>query len=348
MIFHVTCSTDDNYVQHCMAMLCSLFENNKGHQIIVHLLHHGLSVDNQNLMSSLARKYGCEMCYYDIDDSVFSKVQLNSAIKFNGAQMYSMTTYYRILLPSLLPDDIHRILYLDCDIILMHGVSELFELDMENYGVAAVKDGSPYDSYHRFKMGLGLQHAAFCAGMMMLNLDYWRNHDSQEALLEYVTRQWDYVYMQDQDALNCVFRDSWIQLPYKWGRTPLSVAPVDKSQRWFDIEEYVCQPCIIHYAAHVKPWLDVWFPLQEHYWKYVYLSGFPNPKRTHANRDLRIKIYKSVIRYLVNKNVRPLIPDFVELVCKDVLYVFLFVINILRPSRFKLLMLKRWCQKYGV
>ena len=41
--YHITCSTDDNYVQHCMAMLCSLFENNAGYVFHVHLLHHALS-----------------------------------------------------------------------------------------------------------------------------------------------------------------------------------------------------------------------------------------------------------------------------------------------------------------
>lgn len=347
MIYHVTCSSDDNYLQHCVAMLCSLFENNRAHKIMVHLLVDSLSKEAREIISSLCERYDNEAVFYDMKQGMLENIQLND-IQFNGKKMYSIATYYRMFLPSLLPKEIDRVLYLDCDIIVLQDVSELFNLNMDEYGIAAVKDSSPFDSYHRFKMGLGLQHSAFCAGMMIVNLDYWRENDSQSRLLEYATRSWENVYMQDQDALNYVFRDAWFQLPYKWGKTPLAVAPVDKSQRWFDIKEYVNSPCIYHYSAHVKPWLDVWFPDQKYYWKYVKLSCYIKPEKTHANRKLRITIYKSVVRFLVNKYIRPFIPDVIEIIFRDILNVFSMITSLLWPNHFKNWLLRRWCQKYGM
>lgn len=348
MIFNITCSTDDNYLQHCVAMLCSLYENNKEQKFLVHLLVNNLSQESRNIISSLSEHYGNKAVFYNIKPEMLQNIQLNSNIKFNGKQMYSIATYYRMFLPSLLPKEIDRVLYLDCDIIVLQNVQELFELHMDGYGVAAVKDNVIYGSYHRFKMGLGLQHASFCAGMMMINLDYWRAYDAQRQLLEYAVRKWKGVYMQDQDALNYVFRDAWLQLPYKWGKTPLSVAQVDYSQKRFDIKEYVDSPCIYHYAAHVKPWLDVWFPDRSYYWKYLRLSGFSNPKKTHANKKLKMRIYKSVIRFLINKYIRPFIPDFIEIILNDIFYILMFLLNVFIPYRFKDLMLKRWCDKYGL
>ncbi len=345
MTYHVTCSTDDNYLQHCVAMLCSLFENNKDMKMEAHLLVDSLSLESRNIISSLSERYGNQAIFYDMKPEMLENIQLNNT-QFNGKKMYSIATYYRMFLPSLLPDDIDRILYLDCDIIVLQNVSELYGLNMEGYGVAAVKDATPFDSYHRFKMGLGLQHEAFCAGMMMVNLDYWRKNDSQRKLLSYSTKDWEHVYMQDQDALNYVFRDTWFQLPYKWAKTPLAVAPVDKNQRWFDIYEFVNEPCIYHYAAHVKPWLDVWFPDQHYYWEYVKISGFPNPKKTHANPRLRIAICISVMRYLINKYVRPFVPDIVELLLLDMINIIKSLACIFWPTLFKDLILKRWCQKY--
>jgi len=347
MIYHVTCSTDDNYLQHCVAMLCSLFENNKDMKMQVHLLVDSLSQESRNVISSLSERYGNKAVFYDIKPEMLENIQLND-IQFNGKKMYSIATYYRIFLPSLLPADIDRILYLDCDIIVLQSVAELYGLNLNGYGVAAVKDCTPFDSYHRFKMGLGLQHSAFCAGMMMINLDYWRKNGCQKKLIEYTTHSWKAVYMQDQDALNYVFRDSWFQLPYKWGRTPLAIAPVDKTQRWFDILEFANQPCIIHYAAHVKPWLDVWFPLQDYYWYYLKLSGFSNVKKTHANTQLRSTILKTLIRYYMNRYIRPLVPDFVECLLLDVLNVIRFIIFTFWPHRLAEFLLKRWCQKYSV
>ena len=347
MTYNITCSTDDNYLQHCVAMLCSLFENNREHRMVVHLLVDSLSKESRDIIRSLSERYGNEAVFYDMRPEMLENIQLND-MQLNGKKMYSIATYYRMFLPSLLPKEIDRILYLDCDIIVLKDVSELFGLNLDGYGVAAVKDCSPYDSYHRFKMGQGLQHTAFCAGMMMVNLDYWRKNNSQSKLLEYATREWKEVYMQDQDALNYVFRDAWLHLPYKWGKTPLCIAPIDNSQKWFDIKEFVYEPCIYHYSAHLKPWLDVWYPDRKYYWKYLALSGYPNPKNTHANRQLRVTIWKAVLRYHINRFIRPFVPNVVELLLRDMLYFIMFVVNLFRPTRLKERMLRRWCEKYGV
>ena len=347
MTFHITCSTDDNYVQHCMAMLCSLFDNNKDKNFHVHLLIQTLSEKSRAYIISLCTKYGNHVTFYEIDEKLIGGFKLND-IDFNGKKMYSIATYFRFFLPSLLPQEVKRILYLDCDIVVLSDVFELYSFNMDNYGVAAVRDSTPYNSYHRYKMGLDLNHYAFCAGMMMINLDYWRKTNAQKKLIEYTTKPWKAVLMQDQDALNYVFRDSWIHLPYKWGRTPLAVAPADKAQRLFDVIEYVSHPCIIHYAAHVKPWLDVKFPLQEHYWKYVALSGFPTPQKTHANKKTRRMIMKSLLRYRINKYIRPVLPDLLEMLFWDIYHFFSLIINIFRPKRLKEWLLKRWSQKYWV
>ena len=346
-LYHVTCSTDDNYLQHCVTMLCSLYENNKELDMVVHILVDSLSQESRNVITNLSKRYGNSAVFYDIKPEMLENIQLND-VMLNGKKMYSIATYYRMFLPSLLPETVEKILYLDCDVIVLSDVSELYEMNMSGYGVAAVKDASPYDSYHRFKMGLALQHSAFCAGVMMINLKYWRENDSQRQLLTYATRQWENVYMQDQDALNFVFRDHWMQLPYKWGKTPLSIAPIDHSQKWFDIKEYADKPCIYHYAAHAKPWLDVWYPDRRFYWEYLKLSEFPSPKPTHANRQLRWKIRLGLARYAMNKYVRPFIPNIVELIISDILQFFKFIFSIIFPSCMSTYMLKRWCQKYGL
>lgn len=347
MIKHITCSTDDYYVQHCMAMLCSLFENNIESKFHVHLLMDKLSQQSCDYLKQLCKRYKNEIFFYQIDGNSMEGIPL-SELQFNGRPAYSIATYYRMLLPSIIPTEVNQILYLDCDIIVLGKVDELFSLNLKGYGLAAVSDCSPFDSYHRFKMGLGLNNTAFCAGMMMINLDYWRKNNSQTELMEYALRDWKAVYMQDQDALNYVFRDSWYQLPYKWGKTPLSVAPVDERQRWFDIEEYVFCPQIIHYSAHVKPWLNVWFPERKFYWEYVALSGYPNPQIIHTTQDVKKRIYISLARYYINKYVRPFIPNIIEQLIKDCINIVLCLLYLFRKKRMRMHILKLWYLKYHI
>ena len=346
MIYHVTCSTDDNYLQHCVAMLCSLFENNRNHHFCLHLLVNSLTQYGRNIISELGKRYDNETIVHEIDESFVENLSMNSDLIFNGGKMYSIATYNRIFLPSLLPRSVDRILYLDCDVIVLDDVSELFNLNLDGYGVAAVKDASPYDSYHRNKMGLGLQHSAFCAGVMMINLAYWRENKCQEKLLEYSSRKWDKPYMQDQDALNYVFRGHWFVLPYKWGKTPLSIVPIDNAQMSFDRYEYAYRPSIIHYASHTKPWFNIWFEERKHYWHYLKISDYQNPKITRLLLKNRIKLSIFVFRYLLNRYVRPIIPKFLEIIIKDIfdLVSLFFFLPLCRKRR--TIMLNRWLCRY--
>lgn len=341
MRLDITCSTDNNYVQHCMAMLCSVFENNKGHNIKVHLLHTSLSANGQSILSSMSKRYNNEIIFYEIDDRELACV----SIADNHPDL-SIATYYRFFIASLLPKDIDKVLYLDCDVIVLQDISELFSLDLDGYGVAAVKDVTPENDLHRQILGFELDGKAFCAGVMMINLEYWREHNCQRTMLDYANKMGKKLIMEDQDVLNHEFRGCWFELPYKYGRTPMSIAPLDKSQKYADIKEYVFHPAIIHYAAFVKPWLDIRIPDDKFYWKYVKLSMFMSPQKTKVTKDNRSKIRKLKFRYYVNFYLHPFIPDLIEMFVRDVLGLLKLFAFIFRPNLFAEYRLKRWLKKY--
>lgn len=348
MTFHITCSTDNNYLQHCMAMLCSLFENNKEHTLHVHMLiDSSLSSESRNLLKELSNRYCNWISFYDVNVNMVEGFDVSKA-SYNGILRFPMLVYYRLLLTEYIPEDINTILYLDCDIIVNGEISELFQINLSEYGVAAVKDYSPYSNRHRRKMGFGMQHAAFCSGVMVINLDYWRKQNVLGKFKEYFSIDKEYVLLPDQDALNYVFRDHWLMLPYKWGKTPLSIAPLDRNQKKFDIEEYANNPKIFHFSSAIKPWMLVWQPDRMCYLKYLRLSQYPKPKFIKLNNKNRIKAHFSIIRYFISKYIRPLVPDIIELLLRDILNIILFFVNIFRPAKMKEFLLKRWCQKYNM
>lgn len=343
MRLDVTCSTDDKYLQHCAAMLCSLFENNKKHDITVHLLHHGLNDDSKHFLIQLAARYDNKISFYDVDISKYVKVYINK-----DHPNLTESAYYRLLLPSLLDKKIDKVLYLDCDIIVLRDLSSLFCLDLDGYGVAAVEDILPASDEHRSLLGMDIRQTGFCSGMMMINLSFWRENDSQSRMLSFIKEKGDKLKMEDQDVLNHEFRRHWYKLPYKYMRTPMSIAPLDRQQRDGDIYEYVFAPVIIHYAAHVKPWLDISIPDGKYYWKYVRLSGFPNPKKDRTMDRYRKPIRMVKLRYYVNFYIRPFIPDFIELLLRDIYNFFTIFLVFYKPYGMKGYRLKRWLEKYGM
>lgn len=343
MRIDITCSTDDNYVQHCMAMLCSVYHNNARHEVHTHLLHNGLSDLSISLFQKLNDQYQNIIHFYYIDNNEVkdAKLKKNSPV--------TIATYYRLLLPDLLSESINRVLYLDCDVIVRKDISELFsEIDMSDYGVAAVKDNLPCNTKHRFVMGLSLNQPSFCAGVMLINLAYWREHDCRRQLMDFATKDREEVFFADQDALNFVFRKHWLQLPYQYGHSPLSIALLDKGQRWSDYWANAYDPSIVHYAAHVKPWFKVKFPESELYWEYLKLSNYPNPRVIPTSKaitkDIRVRKY----RYYLSKYVLPLIPNFIEILTIDLLNFVKLILSIPSKAKLRSFLLQQWLNKHNI
>lgn len=341
MKYHVTCNTDDNYAQHCCAMLCSLFENNKDLIFHIHLLIKKLNEENLKSINDLCKKYHNEITTYTVNESRLE------GVKFRKKRPLTKAAYYRILLPEILDKNIDKILYLDCDIIVLGSVKELYEIELDNYALAACQDVSPYTELHRRQLGLDLQSKAFCSGLMMINIKYWRENNSIDKLIEYSKRDREIVYLHDQDALNYVFKNKWYVLPYKWGKTPYSIAIIDEMQKQFDIDEYVYNARILHYASPLKPWFDVWTPDKKYYTKYLSMSGFHNCVFTHVNKSTRIKAWISNVRYYLNRYIHPLIPNIIEIIILDIFNIIVLIFTIVfKPITFSKKILFLWLKKY--
>ncbi len=339
--YHIACNTDSNFIQHCCAMLCSLFENNKEHRLCVHIVANGLAAPERELIDGLATRYQQEVVFYEADDSLLDGVQ------FRKRRPLTNAAYYRILYPSILPEDVDKLLYLDCDIAVLGDIAELMELDLSRYALAACKDPTPYNTIHRIQLNHSMTNRTFCSGVMLINLDYWRRHDAQTALLAFSKKKRVPVYLHDQDALNYVFKDQWMELPPKWNKGAMSIAPMDSVLRDFDIREYVFAPKIIHYAGELKPWCDINFPDREYYIKYLALSGYPNPVFKHIDNATRLGGYRMIVKYYCSRYIRPLVPDIIEMIFFDIVRLCTFILTALfKPKSLKHLMLKYWLRKY--
>lgn len=297
MNYNVVINTDDNYIQHCMAMLCSLFENNKEHYITVHVLMRDLSDFSKKKIADLAAKYSNKCEFYRVDESPLDGVQ------FRKQRPLSKAAYYRLLLSSVLPQDIDKVLYLDCDIIVLRDLSEIFSIELEDYALAATLDNSPYTNQHRLQLQMEADERSFCSGIMLVNLDYWRKHDSESMLLEYARRYRKEVYLHDQDVLNYLFKKRWFLLPPKWNRVAyIHICRAYTGYKTFDYKEYREKPMLIHFAAvGLKPWLCVYTPFKGVYMKYLRLSGFSPITFKQVSMKRRLQIYKYDITYYIRE-----------------------------------------------
>ncbi len=176
----------------------------------------------------------------------------------------SPTTYQKLLLADWLPPDLPRVLWLDCDMLVLADAGELWDSPPSAPAIAlAVTDERVPLVSSRFgvaawrELGLPEQAPHFNAGLLLVDLVAWRKLDVRSRSLDYLRRFREQVYFWDQEALNATLCGHWHPLPHRWNCHPSRVSP--------DIS-----PAILHFSGNLKPWLFAGrTPLRQLYGQYL-------------------------------------------------------------------------------
>lgn len=327
-MYHVVCSTDNNYAPYCGTMICSLLENNK-YDFNIHIIFDNLSDENKTKLKNLIISYNSLCTFHKIN------IDLNTK-QVEGSRALPNTTYYRLLLSSLMPNDIHKVLYLDCDIIILQDISYLYTINLLEYSVAAIADLKcmPLNGEHRNNMSIPYNETYFNAGIMLINLDYWRNNNIEKQLLNIINSK--PLFFHDQDALNYVLKGTWYMLPPQ--ACYLNLCPIEllyfKTKN--DLYAYLNDIKIIHYISNIKPWHDIlMYPNRKFFMNYI--------KKTPWGKDLKkvplkckFKFYKRIINIRLN-NIYALSPAIIRIFCDTLLFLLSIIslgkINYLKKKK---------------
>jgi lipopolysaccharide biosynthesis glycosyltransferase len=155
----------------------------------------------------------------------------------------SRSTYYRLSLPDLIPDD--RVLYLDSDIMVRCDLSPLFELDMGDSPLGAIVDGkmgSTLDKDLRTSLGHKLEDPAFNAGVLLFNCAAWREQKLLEECLRFGREHGEKIPVVDQSILNCLFASNCVNLPGKF------------NTKIYNHSGQSSREGVLHYVGSPKPW----------------------------------------------------------------------------------------------
>ena len=210
-MIHIACNIDANFTQHCAVTLVSLFENNKTADICVHIVAPGLPEKDQNILKSLAASYGNEVCFYFPSPELLA----NFSIRKFGKRI-SMATYYRCMFSAILPATVDKVLYLDCDIVILGDISEFWNTDLTDYAVGCVEDIG-YDDMERYEtLKYDSKYSYFNAGVLLINLKYWREHKVDEQCVKYFLAYPERIRYNDQDLLNALLHEHKLFMSLKW------------------------------------------------------------------------------------------------------------------------------------
>ena len=275
---NILCATDNNYAPYCGVMLTSVFENNRDSAVTAYILiDKPLQESHQEKFNSLAARYCQQIIFLEVNNAFFEQFPL----KGDGINHWSIVTYYRLYAERLLPVNVEKVLYLDCDIVVTGSLRGLFDLDLEDIAVGAVPDMCTEWNEYFTRLKYDKSKGYFNAGALLINLSYWRNNDVGLRCMDYLSEHYDRIFNNDQDVLNAVLFDNKLNLPVTYNyQIQLRMAYFYDgfSREMKEDIQSTTRPLIIHYAAELKPWMLCYYnyPFNKEWHTYRRLSLWKN------------------------------------------------------------------------
>ena len=252
-------STDDNYIPYLDTAVASLIANaSKEYRYRIIVLNTGLSCENEALVKKNERPG------FAIDFVNISEELKDIKSRFKDVYHFSIVTYYRLFIASLFPQ-YDKIVYLDCDLIVLGNIAELFNMEMGDNILAAAPERF-VQSTEEFRVyaekALGVDPDRYVnAGVLLMNLEEFRKCKIEERFVELISH-YDFDLLDpDQAYLNYLCDGKILVLKNGWNKEPIP-------------EECDGKKNIVHYALYKKPWQYDDVIDGECFWEYAARSPF--------------------------------------------------------------------------
>jgi len=244
---HVALAFDNNFWAPAYTVMRSIcFHTREHEQVEFHLCEYNVSDSHRADLDKISQEFGAKLHHYDVlqlDSFRHAEAMLPARGKGN---LHSVT-YARMFLDHFVPKTLKRIIYLDCDTMVVTPIVELFDADLAGHAVGAVCDPQSIKA----KMGYDIKGKGnifkpgddyFNAGVLVIDLEKFRKADIPARMREFETSGIVNKLYYDQDMLNLIFRGDWHKMHWRYNVT--DPRPPHET----------LQPKILHFTGSGKPW----------------------------------------------------------------------------------------------
>lgn len=224
---------DKNYLTPILTTIKSILYYNQN--VKIYILHQDIPSDWLQELKIQVEKLG----------SVVEDIYIGDAIdaEWKTQEHISVITYARYFIPYYIEEE--RVLYLDSDVIINGSLDLLFDIDLDDKYLAAVRD---------------VDGVSFNVGMLLIDNFKWKQYDATTKL---INKTIDYIsspdfatdnrFNGDQTILNFMFENHWLELDKRFN-LQVGHDVIAFYSHWdshFELDE---EPLVIHYTTYRKPW----------------------------------------------------------------------------------------------
>ena len=285
-MIHIGLCADEKFSEPLGVCMTSIFESNKNIDVTVHILTQGFMKKTVKLIEKTAENYHQYVRIYKIDDNIFDNYPLSAT--------FPKSIYFRYLFPEILSAEIDKILYLDCDTVVVSDLLSLWNIDISDKAIAAIEDQNADDITNRNRIEI-FDGKYFNSGVLLMNLTYWRAYNCFAQLAHFILENPKKCLYPDQDALNALFHEIFLCLSFKYNFQLTLIKPFESyklnKSKWDDIIDSFNNLVIVHYVSPAKPWYkDTVLPLTNIWRYYKQLSLWRNvPYKNRHSLCLHLK-----------------------------------------------------------
>lgn len=262
MKFNIAYAPDDKYINQTIVSMVSAVENNKEHEIEFIIIHSKLS---DNSIKKLQDVPNCKLRLLQVDESIFTSLPLSHWV--------TVQAWFRIKLPDMC-QDLDKILYLDCDTLVLGDLSELFSIDLSDKYLAGVKDVWGVNKYcARLDMKSGVY---VNSGMLLFNAEYCRKEGFFDKIVDFANNNAKIIEFCDQDSINKIADENKIVLHPKfnfmdtWWRGGYYEFEGREEEEYLEAKE---KPVIAHLTGLKPAFKGCGNSFKDNWWEYAKLTN---------------------------------------------------------------------------
>ena len=246
--YNIVYITDKNYLYPTTVSIKSVIKSSKNNQVTVFVLGVDIDEDDKDLLEKLSTN----------DIKVTVLIYENELINIGESHQYvSKASLYKFKLAEIFCD-ISTVLYLDSDIIVRDDFLSIFDHDINDYYMAAVRDMSAElilgrDNFHGHKK-------YYNSGVMLLNLKRIRDDKCCERMIDYKKNDNNKLFM-DQDAINAILGENALEVSmvYNYIKKNENTFSLERIAEFYNLsleefKKYQEKILIVHMASNYKPW----------------------------------------------------------------------------------------------
>lgn len=306
---NIVYAANDHYAALAGVSMYSLFENNREcSELCVYVLSDHISIININNLQKVGEKYQRKVEIIDIREAlkIFEQKGAGKYANENGG---GYAAFAKLLIPDVIPNE-KRIVYLDCDTLILDNIADLGQMSMNGKALGMAQDCIQ----NRYKKFICVDEGRnyFNSGVIVFDILKWKENRCMERLLWHLENVRSHYPLPDQDLINVVLYDDIFCLHMKYNYlSQYFLYPQSELKKVYGLQDtyfhaknkYVNsdKAIILHFCGQtfIRPWYcNSRHPAKEKYDYYYKLSPWRLEGQKRYKWKLEYRIQYILWKYM--------------------------------------------------